>query len=154
MVRILWGAGGKVGDGEADVQGAMACGSQRKGSKSGLRPDDGGGVAIAYVDAGWGGICLVREVGWLAFEVACQVHEPQHLDGVADAWCWSVACPPRSAWVGAAFISPMMIVGASMAIWRYASARAWRKGFCGVAKGDVGVDDVELPSIPDDLIDT
>ena len=29
------------------------------------------GVAIAYVDAGWGGIRLVGEVGWLAFEAGC-----------------------------------------------------------------------------------
>ena len=71
MVRIFGGAGGKVGDGEADVQGAMACGSQRKGSISGLRSEDGGGLAIAYVDAGWGGIRLVGEVGWLAFEAGC-----------------------------------------------------------------------------------
>ena len=49
----------------------MACGSQREGSISGLRSDDGGGVAIAYVDAGWGGIRLVGEVGWLAFEPGC-----------------------------------------------------------------------------------
>ena len=73
-----------MGDGEADMQWAMACGSQREGSISGLRPEDGGGVAIAYVDAGWGGICLVGEVGWLAFEVRRRVHEPQHFDGVAD----------------------------------------------------------------------
>ena len=44
------------------MQGALACGSQREGSISGLRLDDGGGVAIACVDAGWGGICLVGEV--------------------------------------------------------------------------------------------
>ena len=28
------------------------------------------------------------------------------------------------------------------------------EGFRGFAEGDVGVDDVELPSVPDDLIDT
>ena len=85
---MLLGAGGKVGDGEADVQGAMACGSQREGSISGLHPDDGGGVAIAYVDAGWGGICLVGEVGWLAFEVGRQVQELQN--SVAD--CLVLGC--------------------------------------------------------------
>ena len=51
------------------------------------------------------------------------------------AWFWAVACPPQSAGVGAAFMSPMMIVGASMAIWRYASARAWRKGSVTSPKG-------------------
>ena len=114
------------------MQGGMACVSQREGPISGLRPDDGGGVALAYVDAGGSGICLVQEVGRLAFEVGCQVHEPQHFDGVADCM---VACPPRSAGVGVAFMSPMIIVGASMAIWRYASARAWRKGSVASPKG-------------------
>ena len=113
----------------------MACGSQREGSISCLPPNDGGGVAIAYVDAGLGGICLVGEVGWLGFEVGRQVHEPQHFDGVADCMVLGVACPPQSAGVGAAFMSPMMIVGASMAIWRYASARAWRKGSVALLKG-------------------
>ena len=51
------------------------------------------------------------------------------------AWSWGVACPPRSAGVGAAFMSPMMTVGASMAIWRYASATAWRKGSVASPKG-------------------
>ena len=63
LVRILWGAGWKVGNGEADVQGAMACGSQWQGPILSLHLDDGGGVAIAYVDAGGGGICLVGQVG-------------------------------------------------------------------------------------------
>ena len=66
------------------MQGAMACGSQREGPVSSLCPDDGGRVAVAYVDAGGGCVWLVREVGWLAFEVGRQVHEPQHFDGVAD----------------------------------------------------------------------
>ena len=41
----------------------------------------------------------------------------------------------------------------SMAIWRYASARGLEEGFRVVAKGEVGVDDVELPPVPDDLVD-
>ena len=52
------------------------------------------------------------------------------------ALSWDVACSPRSAGVGAAFMSPMMIVLASLAIWRYASARAWRKGSVASAKGE------------------
>ena len=72
------------------MQGAMARGSQRKGPGSGLRPNDGGGVAIAYVDAGGGGLRLVGEMGWLAFEVGRKVHEPQHFDGVAD--CMVLGC--------------------------------------------------------------
>ena len=72
----------------------MACGSQREGPVSGLCPDDGGGVAIAYVDAGGGGLCLVGEVGLLAF--VRQLHEPQHFDGVAD--CLVLECG-LSSWV-------------------------------------------------------
>ena len=37
-------------------------------------------------------------------------------------------------------MSPMMTVGASMAIWRYASARAWRKGSVASPKGEAGSD--------------
>ena len=117
------------------MQGAVACGSQREGSISGLRPDDGGGVAIAYVDAGGVGICLVGEVGCLAFEVGREVHEPQQFDGVADCLVLGCGLPPQSTGVGAAFMSPMTIVEASMAIWRYASARAWRKGSVASLKG-------------------
>ena len=69
------------------------------------------------------------------------------------AWSWGVACPPRSAEVGAAFMSLMMMVGASIAIWRYASAQGLEEGFRGLAEGNVGVDDVELPSVPDHLGD-
>ena len=78
----------------------MACGSQWEGSISGLRSDDGGGVAIAYVDSGWGGICLVGEVGWLVFEVGCQVYEPQHFDGVADCLVLGCGLFPSVRWGG------------------------------------------------------
>ena len=76
LVRILRGPGGRVWDGEADVQGPNVCGFQWGGTVSGLRPDDGGGVAVACVDAGGGGLPLVGEVGWLTFEVGLQVHKP------------------------------------------------------------------------------
>ena len=117
------------------MQGPLACGSQRERPVSGLRPDDGGGVAIAYIDAGGGGLRLVGEVGWLAFEVGRQVHRPQHFDGMADCMVLGCGLPSSSAGVGAAFMSPMMMVGASMAIWRYASARASRKGSVASPKG-------------------
>ena len=154
MVRIFWGAGGKVGDGEADVQGAMACGSQREGSISGLRSDDGGGVAIAYVDAGWGGIRLVGEVGWLAFEAGCQVHEPQHFDGVAD--CLVLGCGLSSSvcWGGGGVHVADDDCGGEHGHLAVRLGQGLEEGFRGFAEGDVGVDDVELPSVPDDLIDT
>ena len=72
------------------MQGPMARGSQREGAISGLHPDDVGRVAIAYFDAGGGGLCLVGEVGWLTFEVDRQVQEPQHLDAVAE--CMVLGC--------------------------------------------------------------
>ena len=72
------------------MQGPMARGSQREGAVSGLRPDDDGGVAMAYVDAGMGGLRLVGEIRWLAFEVGHQVHEPRHFDGVVD--CMVLGC--------------------------------------------------------------
>ena len=45
-----------------------------------------------------------------------------------SAWFSGVAYLLQSAREGAAFMWPMMMVGASMAIWRYASAKAWRRG--------------------------
>ena len=113
----------------------MACGSQREGSISGLCPDDGGGVAIAYVDAGWGGICLVGEVGWLAFEVGRQVHEPHHFDGVADCMVLGCGLSPSVRRRGGGVHVADDDCGASMAIWRYASARAWRKDSVASPKG-------------------
>ena len=80
-------------------------------------------------------IMVVGEVGWLAFEVGCQVHEPQHSMVSRTAWSWAVASPLPFAGVGAAFMSPMMMVGSSMAIWLYASAKAWRKDSVTSSKG-------------------
>ena len=145
MARILWGAGGKVGDGEADVQGAMACGSQR---------EDGGGVAIAYVDAGWGGIRLVGEVGWLAFQVGRQVHEPQHFDGVANCLVLGCGLSPSVRQGGGGVHVADDDFGGEHGHLAVCLGQDLEEGFRGVAEGDVGVDDVELPSVPDDLIDT
>ena len=136
------------------MHGAMSCGSQREGSISGLCLDDGGGVAIAYVDVGWGGICLDGEVGWLAFEVGRQVHEPEHFDCVA--YCLVLGCglsPSVRREGGGVHVADddcrgehgHLVVRLGQGI---------EEGFRGFAEGDVGVDDVELPSVPDDLIDT
>ena len=153
MGRTPLGAGGKVGDGEAVTQGPLALGSQRKGAVLGLCPDDGGGVPKAYVDAGGGGLCLVGEVGWLAFEVGRQVHEPQDADGVAD--CMILGCglssSVRSGGGGVHVADDdgegehghvAVCFGQGLEVW-----------FRGVTEGEMGVDDVELPSVPDDLID-
>ena len=68
----------------------MACESQSEGTVSGLCPEGGSLVAVADVVAGGGGLRLVREVGWLAFEVGHQVHDPQHFHGVAE--CMALGC--------------------------------------------------------------
>ena len=148
MVTILWGAGGKVGDGEADVQGVVACVSQREGPISGLRPDDGGGVAIAYVDAGGGGIRLVGEVGWLAFEVGRQVHEPQHFDGVADCMVLGCGLSPSVRRGGGGVHVANDDCGGEHGHLAVCLGQGLEEGFRGVAEGDVGVDDVECHPSP------
>ena len=131
----------------------MACRSQREGSISGLRPDDGGGVSIAYVDAGGGGFCLVGEVRWLAFEVGCQIHESQHFHGVADCMVLGCGLSPsvRRARGGVHVADDDS--GGEHGHLAVCLGQGLEEGFRGIAEGDGGVDDVELPSVCDDLID-
>ena len=153
LVRIVWGAGGNIQDGQAYMQGAMARGSQQEGSVPGLRPDDGGGVAIAYVDAGGGGLCLVGEVGWLAFEVGRQVHEPRHFDDVAACLVLRCGLSPPVRRGGSVVHVGVADCGGEHGHLAVCFGQGLEEGFCGVTEEDVGVDDVELPSIPDDLVD-
>ena len=154
MVRVLWGAAGKVANGESDMQGHMACGSQREGTLSSLRPDDGGGVAIAYVDAGAGGRHLVGEVGCLAFEVGDQVHEPLNFDGVADCVVLGCCLPSPVCRGGGGVHVADDDGGGEHDHLAVCFGKDLEEGFRGVAEGDVGVDDFELPSVPHDLVDT
>ena len=135
------------------MQGAIACVSQREGPISGLRPDDVGGVAIAYVDAGVGGICLVGEVGWLAFEVGRQVHEPQYFDGVADCMVLGCGLSPSVCRGGGGVHVADDDCGGEHCHLAVCLSQGLEEGFRGVAEGDVGVDDIELPSVPDNLVD-
>ena len=135
------------------MQGGMACGSQREGPVSGLRPDDGGGVDIAYVDAGGGGLCLVEEVGWLAFEVGCQVHEPEHFDGVTNCLILACGLSPSARWGGNGVHVADDDCGGEHVHLAVCFGQGLEEWFCGVAGVDVGGDDVELPSVPDNLID-
>ena len=135
------------------MQGPMACGSQWDGAVWGFHPDDGGGVTIAHIDAKGGGLRLVREVGWLAFEVGRQVHEPQHFDGAADRvvlLCGLSSSVRR----GAGRVHVADDDGARehghLAV---CFGQGLEERFRRVAEEDVGVDDVELPSVPDDLVD-
>ena len=136
------------------MQAAMACGSQLEGPVSGLCPDDGDRVAIAYLDAGVGGLCLVGEVGWLAFEVGRQILEPQHFDGVVDCMvlgCGLSSSVPRAG--GGVHVADDDCGGdhGHLAV---CFSQGLEGGNRGVAEGDVGVDGVELPSVPNDLVDT
>ena len=153
MDRILWVAGGKFGDAVADMQGPIACGSQLEGAVSGVCPDDGGGVAIAHVDAGRAALCLVMDMGWLAFQVGRQVHKPEHFDGVAD--CMVLGCSlsslVRRAW-GGVHVADHDGWGehGHLAV---CFGQGLEEVFRCVAEGAVGVDDVEFPPVPDDLVD-
>ena len=81
--------------------------------------------AFAQIMAGGGGLRLVGEVR----ELACrQVNKPLHFDGVAD--CVVLGCGLLSSVCrgGCGVHVADDNFGASMAIWQYASAKAWRKG--------------------------
>ena len=131
----------------------MACGPQREGSISGLRPDDGGGVAVAYVDAGGGGICLVVEVGWLPFEVGRQVDEPPHFDGVTDCMLLGRGLSPSVCRGGGVVHVADDGCGGEHGHLAVCLGQGLEEGFCGVANRDSSADDVEVPSVPDDLLD-
>ena len=135
------------------MQGPMARGSQREGAVSGLRSDDGGGVAIAYVDAGGGGFRLVGKVGWWAFEVGCQLHEPQHFDGFADCMVLRCGLPASVRRGGGGVHGTDDDGGGEHGHLAVCFGHSLEEGFRGVAEGDVGVYDVELSSVPDDLVD-
>ena len=119
----------------------------------GVPPEDGGGVATAYVDAGGGGLRLMGEVGWLALEVGRQVNEPQHFDGVAE--CIVLGC---------GLSSSVRRAGGGVHVtdddgWSehghlaVSLGQGLEEGFHRAADGDVVVDDVELPSVHNGLVD-
>ena len=110
------------------------------------------GSRKAYINGG-GGICLVGEVGWLAFEVGRQVHEPQHFDEIAD--CMVLGCglsPSAGRGRGGVHVADDDCGGkhGHLAV---CLGQGLQKGFRGIAEADVGINDVELPSVPNDLID-
>ena len=109
---------------------------------------------IAYVDAGGGSICLVGEVGWLALKVGHQVHGPQHFDGVADCMVLGRGLSPsvRRGRVNVHVTDDDC--GGEHGHLAVCLGQGLEEGFRGVAEGDVNVDDVELPSVPDNLVDT
>ena len=135
------------------MQGPVACESHWEGAVSGLCPDDGAGVAVAYVHAGGGGLRLVGEVRWWPSRLAIRSTSPSISMVSRTAWSWGVACPPRSAGVGAAFMSLMTMGGGEHGHLAVCLGQGLEEGFRHVAEGDVTVDEVELPSVPDDFVD-
>ena len=87
-----------------------------------------GWVPVARVDAGGVGAGLVGETGGCAGEPCCEVGEAQFVHGVPDGYVggcgWAGAVV-----VGAAFRSPMKMVGARRGGRRYARLRASGKSF-------------------------
>ena len=135
------------------MQGPMACRSQWEGAVSGFRPDDGGRVAIACVDARGGGLRLVREVGWSALKVGHQVHEPQHFDGVADCMVFGCSLCSSVRRGGRGVHVDHDDDGGEHGHLAVCFDQGLEEVFRRVAQGDVGVDGVEVPSVADDLID-
>ena len=119
------------------MQGALARRSQREGPVPGLRPDDGGGVAIAYVHPGGGGLGLVGEVGWLAFEVGCHVNEPQHFDGVADCLVLGCGLSPSVRGVGGGVHVADDDCGGEHGHLAVCFGQNFEEGFCGIAEGNL-----------------
>ena len=99
------------------------------------------------------GAGLVGEVGRLAFQASRQVHEPQHVDGVGDCnglWVWPVLLGPPG-W-GRCHVADDDGAGehGHLAV---CLGQGLEEGFRCVDEDDVGVDDVELPSLPNHFVD-
>ena len=95
-----------------------------------------------------------KKVGSLALQVGRQVHEPQHFDAVADCLVLGCGLSPSVRRGGGGVHVADDNCGGKHGHLAVCLGEGLEEGFCGVAEGDVGVDDVELPSVPDDLIDT
>ena len=93
-------------------------------------------------------------MGWLAFEVGRQVHEPQHFHGVADCMLLGCGLSPLVSRGGGGVHVADDDCGGKHGHLAVCLGQGLEEGFGGVAEGDLGVDDVKLPSVPDDLIDT
>ena len=89
----------------------------------------------------------------VAFEASCEVHEPQHVDGVADCMVLGCGLSPSVRQGGGGVHVADDDGGGEHAHHAVCLGQGLEEGFCCVAEGDVGVDDVELPSVPDDFVD-
>ena len=98
-------------------------------------------------------MCLVGEVGWLAFGVGRQVHEPQHIDGVVDCIVLGSGLSPSVCHGEGGVHVADDDCGGEQGHLAACPGLGLEEGFRRVAEGDVGVGDVEVPSVPDDLVD-
>ena len=86
-----------------------------------------GWVPVARVDGGGLGTGLVGVVGGCAGESCCEIGEAKLVHGIPDGNVRGCGLAGVSSPVGAAFRSPMMIVGARRERRRYAKPGASRK---------------------------
>ena len=93
-------------------------------------------------------------MGWLAFEVGCRVHELQHFNGVADCLVLGCGLSPSVCRGGGGVHVADDDCGGEHGHLAVCLGQGVEEEFRGVAEGNAGVDDVGLPSVPDDLIDT
>ena len=89
----------------------------------------------------------------MAFEVGRPVHEPKHFDGVADCMVLGCGLPSLVRRGGGGVHVPDDDGGGEHCHLVVCFGQGLEEGFCGVAEGDVGADDIELPSVPEDLVD-
>ena len=101
----------------------------------------------AAASAWWG-----KWDGWPS-RLAVRSTKPQHFDGVADCLVLAGALSPSVRRAGGGVHVADDDRGAKHGHLAVYLGQGLEEGFRGVAEGDVGVDDVELPSVPDDLVD-
>ena len=95
----------------------------------------------------------MREVGFLAFQASCPVHELQHVNGVADCKVLGCGLFPAVRRCGGGVHVAHDYTGGEHGHLAVCLGQGLEAAFGCVAEGDVSVDDVELPSVPDDFVD-
>ena len=92
-------------------------------------------------------------MGWLAFDVGRQVHKPLDFDGVADCMVLGYRLPSSVRWGGGSVHVADDDGRGEHCHLAVCFGQGLEEGFRGIAEGDVGVDDFEVPSVPDDFVD-
>ena len=89
----------------------------------------------------------------VAFQASRQVQQPQHVHGVADCMVLGCGLSHSVCWAGGSVHVADDDAGGEHGHQAVCLGQDLEEGFCCVAEGDVGADDVELPSLPDDSVD-